>query len=351
MSSRGTRWKRYVHAYWRDVRVLLRQFYIPLLLLVASVLLVGLIFYLCYTHPEVPDLSYIGAVHAIFSMIFFGDSLPLAPQWYLQILHFLMPIVGLGLVAQGVIQFGVMLFSKTAREDEWQVALASTYRDHVLVAGIGRLGYRVVQQLLDFDQDVVGIELDSDSEFVQRVMDQKVPVVFGNAAHTDILQQAGIPRASALVTCTENDLTNLEIALAARELQPDLRIVLRMFDQDIAQKIARGFDIHTAFSTSALAAPAFARAATHSGVSHAFYVNDQLLNVGEMTIDQSSSLIGRQVGTLESELDLSIILHCRADAMDMHPAPDTLLQANDKVWVLASLGGLNHLRDLNSKGK
>lgn len=340
-------WKRYVLAYWRDVRVLLRQFYIPLLLLLFSVLVGGLIFDLLYSGTAVKDLTYSEAVYAIFTMIFIGESVPFPRQWYLQVFYFVMPIVGLAIIVQGVISFGVMLFNKSARGGEWQVAIASTYKDHVVVAGIGRLGYRIVQELVSFGEEVVGIEIDPGSDFQQRVLAQKVPVIAGDATRPEVLKQAGVDRASAIVPCTENDLTNLAIALSARELRPGIHVVLRMFDHDMAQKVARGFNIPTAFSTSALAAPAFARAATRTDITHAFYVGDQLVNVSEMTIHPGSLLVGRQVCDLEGELDFSIILHSRAGQIDMHPAPNIRLQAGDQVCVFASLEVLNRLGRMN----
>jgi len=350
MAHRPYPWRRYLLANWRDVRVLLRQFYIPLGLFVSSILLGGLLFDLLYTHTEVQGLTYAESVYAIFSMIFFGDSVPFPREWYLQIFFFVMPIVGLGLIAQGIINFGVMIFNKSAREGEWQVAIASTYRDHIVVAGIGRLGLRIVQQLLDFGEDVVGIEINPESEFVQRVMDLKVPVIFGDATRPEALKQAGVQQASSIVTCTEDDLTNLEIALVAREVQEDIHVVLRMFDHDMAQKIARGFKIPTAFSTSALAAPAFARAATRSDITHAFYVGDQLLNVSEITVNRDSSLVGRQVCDLEGGLDFTVILHSREGKVDLHPDPQIRLQAGDRICVFASLDVLNRLGRLN-RGK
>jgi len=349
MARKGFPWKRYLLANWRDIRVLLRQFYIPLLLFAGSILLGGLIFDLLYRNAETQDLTYVESVYAIFSMIFFGDSVPFPHEWYLQVFFFIMPIIGLALIAQGVINFGVMLFSKSAREDEWQVAIASTYKDHVVVAGIGRLGFRIVQQLLDFDEDVVGIEINPESEFVRRVMDLKVPVVFGDATHPDVQRQAGVERADAVITCTENDLTNLEIAVIAREVHEEIHVVLRMFDHDMAQKVARGFEIPTAFSTSALAAPAFARAATRSDITHAFYVGDQLLNVSELTIDPGSSLVGQKVCELEHELDFSVILHNRDGHVNLHPEPEIELQAGDHICVFASLDVLNHLEKMNRR--
>jgi Trk K+ transport system NAD-binding subunit len=114
--------------------------------------------------------------------------------------------------------------------------------------------------------------------------------------------------------------------------------------------VARGFKIKTAFSTSALAAPAFARAAVRSDVSHAFYVGDQLLNVGQMTINPGSALIDQQVCNLEHELDFSMILHSRSGQVDLHPDPEIALQAGDQICVFASLDVLNRLGRLN-RGK
>jgi voltage-gated potassium channel len=351
MKHKRLPWQRYLLAYLRDVRVLFRQFSIPLLLFVGSVLAGGLVFDLLYTHVEIQDLTYPEAAYAIFSMIFFGQSVPFPQRWYLQIFFFVMPIVGLGLITQGVINFGVMLFNKSAREDEWQVAIASTYRDHIVVAGIGRLGLRIVQQLLDSGEDVIGIEINPDSEFVRRVMDWKVPIIVGNATHLDVLTQAGVEQASAVIPCTENDLTNLEIALIARELHPGIHIVLRMFDHDMAQKVARGFNINTAFSTSALAAPAFAAAASRSDITHAFYVGDQLLNVSELTISPGAELVGQHICELEHELDFTIILHNRNGQIDLHPDPNITLQAGDQICVFASIEVLNRLGRLNREPK
>jgi voltage-gated potassium channel len=350
MVQRRHLWRRYLLANWRDMRVLLRQFYVPLLLFMASVLLGGLVFDLLYRHAEVPDLTYSESAYAIFVMTFFGSSIPFPQEWYLQIFFFLMPIIGLGLVVQGIINFGVMLFNKSAREDEWQVAIASTYKDHVVVAGLGRLGFRIVQQLLSYGEELVGIEVDSGSEFVQRVLDLKVPVIFGDATRPDVQEQAGVGRASAIVTCTEDDMTNLEISLVAREIQEEIRVVLRMFDNDMAQKVAHGFGIPTAFSTSALAAPAFASAATRSDISHAFYVGDRLLNVSEMTIKPGSKLAGRRVSDLERELDFSVILHNRDGQVDLHPSPEITLQPGDQICIFASLDQLSKLGRLN-RGK
>ena len=102
-------------------------------------------------------------------------------------------------------------------------------------------------------------------------IEQRVLSCFGKEGHR--------PK-KAIVVATQDELTNLDIALDARELNPGIKVVMRMFDAKLAEKVRRGFGIHTAFSTSALAAPVFAAAATRAQIDHSFYVDDVLMNIG-----------------------------------------------------------------------
>ena len=76
-----------------------------------------------------------------------------------------------------------------------------------------------------------------------------------------------------------------------------------MFDQDLASKIRESFDIHLAFSTSALAAPLFATASTDRSILNSFYVDGKLLVVAEIEVHENSKLIGRDVRTLRRSVD------------------------------------------------
>ncbi len=81
------------------------------------------------------------------------------PQtWYLEIFYFIMPVIGLIIVAQGIADFGYMFFNRRTRRKEWQMAVATFYKDHIILIGLGHLGYRIVLNLINLDQDVVVIE-------------------------------------------------------------------------------------------------------------------------------------------------------------------------------------------------
>jgi Trk K+ transport system NAD-binding subunit len=314
----------------------------------ALLLAVGtLLLRFCYADPISGDRSvgWSRAFHATFRLIFLETVLdfpdgPLAVQlWFI-----VTPLLGLAVAADGVIRFGIALFDRRERREAWQLAIASTYRDHVVVCGLGRVGYRVAKQLLLAGEGVVGIEREPDNPFLEEIRQLDVPVIIADARTRDTLQKANVVQASSIVVCTEDDLTNLAIALDAREINPDIKVVLRMFDGSLAEKIQRGFGIHTAFSTSALAAPVFAAAATHTQVDYSFYLGDCLMNLAHATLGSASPLVGCSVMDVEQAFGVSVVLHQRAGLTASHPEPEQLLAAGDCLAVLASLDGLHRLR-------
>jgi len=346
-------WRRTVRAEVRDIRVLLQESWTALLLFVVILLGGALVFYALYVDPETGRRIDLGqALYGAFGLIFFNPylALPGPEQWYLRILYFVIPILGLAAVADGVLRFGVALVNKRDRGQKWQVAMASTYHDHVIVCGIGRVGYRVVLELLKFGREVVAVEANPEGRFVEKAQGLGIPVILANARRSANLVKAGVERADAIIPCTDDELTNLDIALDAREINPEIKVVMRMFDPDLARRIERGFGIHTAFSTSALAAPIFAAASMRFKVKHSFYVGDTLLNICEIDIGPGSSLAGWSIRKLERTLDLQVVCHQEAGGTDLHPDPELALRPGDKLLVMASLEVLQRLNELNRAG-
>jgi Trk K+ transport system NAD-binding subunit len=250
-------------------------------------------------------------------------------------------------VADGVIRFGVALTNKKERGQKWQIAMASTYNNHVILCGLGKVGYRVALELLKLDREVVAIELDPQGRFIEKAKALSIPVIIADARRTENLFKAGIERAEAVIPCTDDELTNLDIALDAREINPQVKIVMRMFDPDLAQRIEKGFGIHTAFSTSALAAPVFAAASMRVNIKSSFYAGDNLVNISEMAIEPNSKIEGWTIAQLENKLDLSVVSFIENQVTILHPEPNLKLHKGSRVLVLASLDTLRDLDELN----
>lgn len=336
---------RLVRAYFRDTRVLVRQFR-GTLLAFGILWLVGALV-LRFTYDSVHPLGWGRAFGVAFGLMFFEIATDFPEHLLSQAVFVLWPLLGLALVVNGVVQFGTALFNRRERREAWQVAVASTFRNHIVVCGLGKLGYSIVLQLLQMKQEVVGIERNPEGPFVEPLQKEGVPTLVGDARQEGVLEKAGVRAASAIIACTESDLANLEIALDAREMNPGIKVVLRMFDQQLAERVRRGFGIRTAFSTASLAAPAFAAAATRAPVEYSFYVDDVLLNVSQVTVAAGSPLVGQSIADVEREMDLSVILHRGAAGVDLHPPDDLVLAAGDEIVVSATLEALACLNRLN----
>jgi voltage-gated potassium channel len=341
------RLRRYIVANLRVVILLWRRFRLSLSLFLAIIVVGTLIVWLGYLDPDTHlPISFGKALYAVFGMLFLQSTISF-PEGPMEILFFVIPILGLSVVAQGLISFSLLLLDRRNPSGEWTVALASTYSGHVVVCGLGHVGFRVLRQLLEFGQEVVAIEQDTRVAFIERAQRAGAPVVAGDATDLEVLRQAGTERAQAIVVATNNDLVNLEVVVNARQLNPGIRVVLRMFDADLAEKMGSVLGVQMALSASAIAAPAFATAAIHSGVTHSFFLEGELLNVSEVVVRPAGQLAGWTVQRLEDELDLSVVFHQRGENRDMRPPDSLQLQGGDKVVVFATLEQLGQLERLN----
>jgi voltage-gated potassium channel len=340
--------KRALRAQWRDAVVLFHESRSALILFVALVFGGAVLFYLFYTDPITgQQINFSEALYGTFALLFFQGSLQYPHQGFIQILYFIIPILGLVVVADGVIRFGVALTNKQERGQKWQIAMASTYSGHVIICGMGKVGYRVALELLKFNRDIVAIEANPEGRFLEKTEALGIPVIIADARRSENLIKAGIEKADAVIPCTDNELTNLDIALDAREINPNAKIVLRMFDPELAQRVEKGFGIHTAFSVSALAAPTIAAASMRVNVRSSFYVGDQLLNISEITIQSGATIEGWSIEKLERSLDLSVVSYIEASRTHLHPATNLILIAGYQLLVLATLETLKNLSLLN----
>ena len=340
--------RRALRAQWRDAVVLFHESRSALILFVALIFGGALLFYFFYTDPYTGQrINFSEALYGTFALLFFQGSLEYPHQGFIQILYFIIPILGLVVVADGIIRFGVALTNKQERGQKWQTAMASTYNGHVIICGIGKVGFRVALELIKLNRDVVAIEANPEGRFLEKTRALGIPVILADARRSENLLKAGVDRADAVIPCTENELTNLDIALDVREINPNAKIVLRMFDPELALRVEKGFGIHTAFSVSALAAPTFAAASLRIDVRSSFYVGDQLLNISEITIQPGATVEGWSIEKLEHNLDLSVVSYIEGGLTHLHPEPGLLLTAGCQLLVLATLETLQKLGGLN----
>jgi voltage-gated potassium channel Kch len=127
---------------------------------------------------------------------------------------------------------------------------------HVIVCGLGRVGYHLVERLRGENYPVLVIEKDADNQFLASIREKNIPVMIADATVANTLMDAAVEQASAVASLVNDDLVSLEVGLNARAIHPRIRVILRIFDGDNANKLARRLDIHYTISTSTIAARA-----------------------------------------------------------------------------------------------
>ena len=173
---------------------------------------------------------------------------------------------------------------------------------HVVLLGLGKIGTRVLARLRELQIPVVCVEADPEARGVALARRLRVPVVLGDVTQEGVLEAAKIQRAHALLALTSADTTNLEAVLYARTVRPDLRVVLRLYDDDFATAVYRTLRAaHPAAltrsrSVSHLAAPAFAGAMMGRQILGAIPVERRVLLFAAVDVGGHSQLEGRTVG-------------------------------------------------------
>ena len=162
-----------------------------------------------------------------------------------------------------------------------------------------------------------------------------VPLLVADGRLPSTLQKAGLPYADAFVVCTGNDHINLEAVMKARDMNPDVRIVARMWDDQFAKQVGRFMNVQSVLSSSDLAAPAFAGAALGIDITQTLEINGQEYSMLRLTVAPNSFMDGQTVGDLQRENDMDIVLHgCNGDN-EVQPPRATVVRAGDTVVIFA----------------
>lgn len=220
--------------------------------------------------------------------------------------------------------------------------------NHVVVVGLGNVGTRVIRQLYDLGVDVVAIDKDENARGATAARELAIPFIVGDAASEQILRDACVQDCQALVIASTDDVTNLQTALQGRDLKADLRVVMRLFDGDFAEKIETAFNIAISRSVSYLAAPAFAGALIKREVLATIPVDRHVLLVAEVTVAAGSPLQGVPVVTVNQPHAVRLIALARFGEPRpiWVPAPGYRIHAGDRLTVVARRAGLTRLLDM-----
>ncbi|HEY9475175.1 MAG TPA: NAD-binding protein, partial [Mycobacteriales bacterium] len=132
---------------------------------------------------------------------------------------------------------------------------------HFIVCGCEPLTVRLVEELRRLDEDVVVIMPSRRDGMARAVRALGAAVVESTRPDSEAFRRARLPTARAMALVDQDDVGNIRTALAAQEQNPQLRLVIRMFNSALGERVRPMFDDAAMLSDSALAAPSFVAAA------------------------------------------------------------------------------------------
>lgn len=180
-------------------------------------------------------------------------------------------------------------------------------KTRIVICGLGRTGYKVFRLLKRQGAQVVGIHdraLPADIEQADAE-----DIVIGKPWTAETLQAAGIQEAQTLVLTAGDDATNLAVLTQARVLNPQIRIVNRLFNASLGDRLDQTLPDHLSMSVAALSAPVFAFAALGSRAIGQLRLFNQIWPIREEYIDDNHPWRGRKLSELWEDRSRMLIYY------------------------------------------
>ncbi|MEL6143385.1 MAG: potassium channel family protein, partial [Bacteroidota bacterium] len=211
--------------------------------LLLGIILVGTLGFRLIEHYGWIDSLYMAVI--TISTVGFGELEPLSQAGRLFVSFYV--IINVAVFAYVLASFSYYVIEGKVFESmhEAQVRRAiGKLSGHAIVCGFGRYGQEIVTHFRRHDMPFVIVELDE--EKIEHLRHEgKAPLyVIGDGTQDEVLQEAGIERASSLISALSDDSENLFIVLSAKELNPHLRVISRAHDPRSRKKLLRAGASH-----------------------------------------------------------------------------------------------------------
>ena len=221
-------------------------------------------------------------------------------------------------------------------------------KNHFIICGAGRMGAHIIRDVERTGDEFVVIE--KDPEKVSALHERKVRhVIHGDATNEEILREAGVERAQALVACLSDDADNVYTVLVARDLHPGLHIVARAIEEQAEPRLVRaGAD--RVIAPTIIGGRKMAVAMRNPAIDDlldSVSAGDLDLQARHVMINSTSDLTGQRLRLthLKTGLNVVIVSIQRTDGeVVFNPTGDFVFSAGDVVFAIGSNEALDLLR-------
>ena len=222
-------------------------------------------------------------------------------------------------------------------EERRNQRMINAYSDHFIICGFGRVGRQVARDL--GLADVRHVAIDGDPSHRERAESLGVRYIESYAADDEVLLEAGIERARAVIACVDSDADNIFIVLTARGLRPDILIIARASAEDSEKKLLRaGADrVISPYKTSG---SEMARIALHPQVGGAVQVANYRME--EIDVPPSCEGLGQTIEEVRGDSVVVAVRHTDG-RLEPQPPPASVIKAGDMLVAIGTPAALERL--------
>lgn len=225
---------------------------------------------------------------------------------------------------------------------------------HTIICGVGRLGTILARELSEAGKPFVLIDTNQDR--LREASDRGYLYILGDASEEEILEQAGIARASVVAAVLSQDATNVFVTITAREMNPGVMIIARGENPKTEKKLISSGANQVVLPT-AIGAQRVAQLITRPTAENMLQqiqqqssmINDlgQMgLQFDELEVQKSSVLDGKAISEIEIRSNhgfLIVGIRHEDGTNQLNPSPATTLKPGDVVIVLGHLDDIPEL--------
>lgn len=308
----------------------------------SSVLVVGTLGY-----ELIEDMSFLDALYMTtitVTTIGFKEVAPLSQAG--RVFTIFMAFAGIGVIlftgtemARFILETNLRRFIDRTREH----TMIKRLSNHIIVCGHGRLGRAVVEVLIE--NSVPFVVVDEAAEVCDRLEEERIPIVQGDATRKDVLLEAGIDRAKTFLSCMGEDAQNVYAILLARQLNPTITII-GLAVEDGAEDRLRLAGAHQVINPYKLGGKRLALTAIKPKmmdfIDASLLDSNMELELAEIIVSPGSELEGRTLAEAHVRRNFGIIIIARKRGDDtcFNPPSDFRMREGD---ILVGLGPLEAL--------
>ena len=228
----------------------------------------------------------------------------------------------------------------------------ASLNDHIILCGAGHIGEQIALEFHKTQTPFLVIDHSQEElETILRLGD--IPYLLGDPTKDETLHLAGINRARGLVANLNDDKDNAFVVLSARNLNPQLRIVARLTNEENAEKLRKvGADeiVSPNIIGGLRMASVMIRPSVVTFLDEMMRASGQTLRLEETTLAASSALAGLSLA--EADLGqrtglLIVAIKSRDGTYQFNPQADTALKAGDTLIAIGTPDQLADLRKIS----